>query len=530
MGNDNNSDVIFPDEVKNTGSTAGQGSAPAQPKGAAELNLLAALSGTLDTPCHLSETGNAYSTRIKEILKESFATCAFHRITASNYEAHVFYAQGFGVGLIFEESYTATDATPPACAKADLVTRCSTVLAGVTLLETIVVRKEEYDRAGQMASFIKNTIISSANGHLSTMSLEAFGGTEYLVTADMQRVRSFIQQRSPHAVPARDDIGVLLYAKAPKADAPQSTFNPRDRYNLVPVMAITGYTQFFLQAPVTTMAPGGMAFGQPKFMPMTIVTDIVADLRNPQMMAIGLALAVDAFIIRYGWLNQFNSYTENEPNIGRLINDPKTNRPWVAKNVAQRDDFLQKYLTSPTPLLAIDVQEGRARIPSLSYLIRNHEQLLAALSKFTGQDFGKMDPVVGRYPQFDGQVVLGSTQTVDSRCIDFLRMAVDIPNTDDLARFLLQLTDIRAGLEEVRRLFPNTTVGLYATMRCVLQPAFVTMVASGLQSRIRIEYDFNNQQSAYNLQQIATANNFLGFTGFQQNAGAVTWNGGNNWW
>jgi len=513
------------DQNRGAGIGTAQADGPVQPLGVVELMNLA-----LETPTHLSNEGKLYSETILERLVKAVPAAKVERIASPSYECHVFHAGKVAVALLFAESYNSIDARPPACMAKEIRQKFALAVSDAEITQVIVVTKEMYPRVDRAGAAIINLFRSLTEPRLVNMTAKQYGGTEYAVTSDMQKVRSFIDVHSPHAVPARDDVGFLVYAKVRKAGV-TTTFDQRAQYDLIPLIAVTGYTKFYLTANAS-IAPGNVQFGTTKYSPMTVITDIVADLLTAPTLAIGLSIAMDAFIMQYGWLNQFNDYSENGYNIGRLILDPETKKPWIARNQQQRDEFMRNYLNSTMPFLALDIQEGRFRNPMIDRLINDPATIINALSTFSGQQLAAVDPAIARYPQFDGQVTLGSTQTIDTRCIDYLRMAKDIPNVEELGGFLQQPTDMSSGIAQVQKWYPNTTQSLYLTMRLVLRPDFVNTVANAIRNVVRIEYDFNNQQASYNISSLLTsgANNYQGFNSFTTAGGVNSWNGNNFGW
>lgn len=472
----------------------------------------------LDTPTHLNGDALKYIEDVKTYLdKEGFA-CEYIRVQGSNYEARVVVRNKHGIALVFQDSYQNTQNVPVAAFYEEMCQKARTQISDIVIDECIVVRKGMYNRAEKMGSFIKNCINSIINPELGNVTAAYFTNQKFVASRDINAVRAFIDSRSPHDVPARDDIGVILYAVREKPN--QSGFGGRPEEERIPVLAITGYTEFFVAPNVSMNGIMNMQLGGIKYAAVTTLTDIVSDLKSGAMAATGIAIALDAFIRQGAWLDQFNHYSKNEPNIGRLING-EDGRPWLAANQQQRNEFIQNYLVSSVPFLAIDVQNGRARIPALEDLVRNQPNFVAAMQRFTNAGRNYDAPTLQQFRYFSGTVTVTNQEVVDSRCIDYLRLAASIPQTDTLSAFLQQSMDPRQSLENIKKQYPQSTESLYVTHRVLLRPDFVTAVATDLAQSLRLGYDFINNDACFNFAQILTAqgNQFNNFGGLAVGAG-----------
>ena len=503
------------EQTKTASNRAGDPVAPKAP------SALFRMQSALVSPGCLSQEAKAYLDSVVETLKPRFPDLGVHRISSPSYECHVLYTGTHAVALMFVEHYSAADGRPPAAAAPDIRTRFAAAGSKAMIHEVINVTRGMYGRAIRMATSVANMFLSLGDENLANMTAKEFGNDSFAVTCDINKVRAFVESRSPHDVPARDDIGMLIYGLQRK-DNQNYSFNAQPEYEMIPIMAVTGYTRFYLTGNTFGM-PGAMQTNRAMYTPVTVLTDVVSDLMTAPMLGLGLSVAMDAFIAQFGWTNQFNSYSEADINIGRLTTDPKTGKAWIAKNQQERDTFIQQWLTTNMPFMAIDVQEGRMRNPHLDKLITNPKDILTALQNFNpsaGFSLPAEMIVQARYPQVDGVVAAGSTQQIDSRCIDYLRMAKDIPNTSEIACLLNQSTNSMDSIDQVRKFFPNTTSPQYVTMRCVIHPQFINEVAGAMKNSIHLKYDFMNNNQNYNVGNLFAnnGNNYGAFNSFVSSA------------
>ena len=493
------------------------GAAPVEAKNFFEL-----LSG-LDTPSHLDVAGQEYLDAVKASLDKGGMGCTFHRVTGSNYEACVIEKSNIGIALVFADSYQNTNDLPVAAVRMDISQKLQLINAAVKIDQVIVVTKADYARAEKMATFVKNEINCQLNPSFADVTVDSFRGEQFVASMDIGAVRQYIDQRSPHATPARGDVGIILYAQKQKQQ-PQGFGRPEiEKHGL---FAVTGYTTFYM-APNINMVGMTPSFGSVKYLPMFVITDIVADLKSPAIVAAAISLAIEGFILKQGWVNQFSSFAKNSPNVGRLIKDDQGN-PWFAKDLAQRNEFFASYLTTMQPMLAIDVQEGRAHIGCLSDMVFNPANFTAQMGKFAKANVtcGK-NPFVSCYRSFDGVVTKPNQEVVDSRAIDFLSLAVDIANTNELAGFLQMPQDARLTLANIKKHYPTTTEALYVTYRAIIEPAFFNEVAGHLRGAMNMTYEYSNDTQIFDLSGIASNYSFTQFGGLASGgfgSGAGSWN------
>lgn len=479
------------------------------------------LLGSLATPSNLDAEGQKYLDTVKELLVKAGFDAHFERINGTNYEACVISYNRIGIALIFSSSYQNTGDLPVAAMRKDIDQRMKLINASIAIDQCIVVRPGMYSRANQMATHIRNEINAQVDPNLANVTVDAFGG-DFVASADINAVRQFISARNPHDIPARDDIGLILYTTRQK---PNQLGYGRPEVEKTPILAVTGYTTFIL-APNVSMNGLQPVLGGVKYLPMTVITDIVSDFKSPAILATGISLAIEGFIEKQGWMAQFSSFAKNSPNVGRLITD-ENGQPWFAKDIAQRNEFFTQYLTSMKPLLAIDIQEGRAKIGAINNLIANSGAgFLAAMSTFTKTPIGgpNVRPFIQCYRSFDGVVTKSNQETVDSRSIDFLSLAVDIPRTSELTSFLQIQMDPRVTLANVKRHYPQGTESLYMTFKAVIDPNVFSAIAQAIGKTLHLTYDYLNGNQVYDITGLASAYNYnalssLGFGVGQGNVG-----------
>ena len=463
----------------------------------------------------LSQAAKEYDAFIFKYLgcKQPFA------ITLDRFESRIYTDASCqrGIAIIFDETYHPTDYVPAVRYVNEL---CDTFrnLTGGHLMESIVITPEDYPRVEKMAAWLQNAITSAVDTRISNMTVDTLTKTPFFIQTDMTAVRSFIDRFSPHAVPTRDDVGALICVQKDRTDT-----NGNLQRDIVPILAFTGYTEF-----VTTAGnPYGMT-GTVQFVPIVTITDVVSQIMAKNFIGMVLPIAADYLIRQNAWLRPYSQFTKDKPNIGRLIPDPANgNQPWFATDMNARNEFLQRYIAAPQ--LAVDIADGRARIPGIDNYANNQAQALKDMGHFLNLEniVNRGNFLLCNLPSYTGTVSDRKSTPVDSRCVDYLSLAAEITDVNRIADFLYQPNSLDARLKKIAE-FRDDVRSLYMNTRAVFSPEFVQFLTDFLtKGNLRVRYDFGGNAQDFNVSMLLNSeNNFNKFAGFQPQYN--NWNNGNS--
>lgn len=379
------------------------------------------------------------------------------------------------------------------------------------ILPSILVTTADYKKSKQMATYIASCFKTHAGSTL-IRDRETFKGAKLSITTSLEAVRNFVAQNSPHAVPTRDDYGILVYLNIPTNKKDQTG---RTIEEVKPIMAITGYTRFF--SPLQT--------GVGKNVPVATITDIVSIIPSRYMMSLALPLAVDAFVMQGMLYNPYRNFMQKDaPNLGHLFTDAVTGQLDSVKDIAKFNQVLQQGFTAP--YFGIDITEGRARLIGLDQYVHDMKAAVADLSNFLRTDANKLDltsqPSCAIQPffNFTGTITENGVKK-DSRTVDYLKLVAVSPNVAEYSRFLQQ--DVRnpeAQLNDICTIYsPDTVEALYVTTSIVFNAPFINAVGAAIRELVVITYD-QPQNTMLNLTpllaQNTLANQFTQFNGVNQ--------------
>lgn len=458
----------------------------------------------------LSEEGQFYIQKIDKKLVDFKSTISSYPIATTRAEGRAFIDEQskFAINLIFAETYGAVDSNSISEQSRDFANMLKNMRADAKLLQSIVVRKEDYAKADNMAAFIMNSINSCVKG--DTLNIESLRNERFSVITRKEAVDDWTAKNSPHAVPARNDIGILLCI-----DVPTGTVNRFNQPEIdqQPFMAITGYTRIL--SPEDT--------GAGKFIPVAVITDVICKIPNQNLMALALSVATDAFIMQSLWSRPYASFAQkDQPNLGNLYTDPKTQQPYNIQSVDEFHRFVNESLIKP--FLAVDITEGRARPVGIDAMIYQDKrgEFVSSLQAFLGNGvYGGFGPeILGRdvavwmCRNFTG-VYQENGVAKDTRWVDYLRLAPKMQNALSTIRPLLRQSNLPEGhIGEVKKIFTDGVENLYTTTTVVLDSKLAIAIATILnQAGVKLNYD-TPSSSTYSVAPLMTsqANDFTGFS------------------
>lgn len=429
----------------------------------------------------LDPAATEYIKNLDGIFNDAHAGIVGTPISTDKIEARAYKKNGtnYYIALLFAESHQTIDLIPPALRNVDVYRALKATDGNATLVQSIVVTKEDYPRFQQMAAFIINAFSTIVAGPAAEISVENLKGLKIVANTNIDMVRDYVRKISPHAVPARDDFGVVLCMET----AAQNPINGLREVEQTPFMAITGYTR--IMNPEATMT--GV-----KFVPIPTITDIVSSIPNKNLLAMALPIAAEAFINIGLWSRPYQTFRAGCPNLGNLISDPATKKPLFTDTPETFANFIMTHMTNP--FLAIDITEGRARCLGIDQMLYNRLAVINGVHRFLG--IPSTQPVdqrelqeVQMFSNFTGTYIDKGT-IKDTRCVDYLELAAKVQNHKEIKGFLLQSNQPQQCLEMVRSIHPDVTKSLYCTTTIIVDSVLVCVMSKGLHdAKININFD-----------------------------------------
>lgn len=298
---------------------------------------------------------------------------------------------------------------------------------GTRLLNSVLVQPADYDRAAQMTKYVADTITITTSRELPVDISTFTNKSQYSVACDAESAKAMISQYYPHAVLPRMDLGLVVSLRQPRNNYVREGLADTD----VPIMAIGGYTEFVQQRD---------NLGNIKFLPLVRITNITPIIPVPALGLIGLYLAAEQFCTGGRWIDQFRNLTKRSPNIGNLLPDPSDpSKPFVCTDLSQVEQIVQQHCIAP--MLALDVCEGQARMPSVGAFqdpsagTSKLQQYIASFFNTDNQGFMLGEPVTAySKPEFIG--LFGEEPGRDTRYFSYLDVVAGGTPGNDVRQLL----------------------------------------------------------------------------------------------
>lgn len=361
-------------------------------------------------------------------------------------------------------------------------------ISGLKILPPIVITKQDYPKADKMANWIYATFVNQEDA----LTAEALNNEQLYITVNGQDCDAFGREWSPHGVMARSNIAFKL-SIIPKGNRTYD-FQGKDnifnnyRSEMVDVATVNAYVEII-------NGPRRMDTNTQMFTPVVHITDVVTRAPNLRLYLMLLALSAEVFIKQGFWKNQFMSFKKDKPNLGNLLVESNGELSFIDKQ-ASLDDFIFRYMTPP--VLAIDVTDGRARVPGTElFVLTDPEHQMGLRSEvqalFRGQPVTLPDHInlietsysysefVGSFPSKDGYL--------DTRYIaDYLQLAVHFGKTNsaEIAQFLNHYPNDAAPRFEMLQRFYKEITALYANSVAFCNLDFVGAIQDALRSFIQL--------------------------------------------
>jgi len=433
----------------------------------------------------LSDEGVKYATTIADALADKGIT--MYTVTCEQIEARV-YASAKDAGyvvVLFNETYQAGPLHDAPCA--DFWRQVTQKFQAehpeyTKFLQSILITADEYGKVKQMISII-DSIFATAFGNISITSCESFRNARFSIVTNINSVRRFVEQHSPHVVPARDDYGVLVCLDV---NTKKKNQYGSDIIEQKPILAITGYTRFLNPAQTNNV-------NDIRNVPLAIITDIVSDIPSPYMLPLAIAVGVDAFIGQDMCFNPYRNFADkSQPQLGSLFVDENGHLEEIT-NIQRFNQVREMGFVKP--FIAIDITEGRARLVGIDQMVKDAFVMGKKFFNFFGLNSDMLkaeDTVVGApFYNFIGTVRENGKQ-IDSRKVDYLKLVTASPSgVAQYMQFLRQdLRDPEIQLNNIREVYGTEAVEpLYITTTIILNAVFVDALRSKLNELVKVNYD-----------------------------------------
>lgn len=423
----------------------------------------------------LSQAAYDYVEEIVDTLgKKKDLSVSHHFITGQDMDAVVFTSSDRQNSLVimFAETYKNTTADRPA-ADAFLAESQKHINDGSRLIDLVVVVKEDYALAKKMANHIERTMLAMTTGIVDDISLASFEGNYFRVNQNVLVGKELIDSLNPQASRPRTDITAVL-------EMADGRTNANGEKTWLPMLAVGGYTKFVDQ--------GGQQFGMrapgAKILPIVTITGVYSNIPSDSLLSMALPMAVVAFIMREGYLQPFTRFGKDEVNLGNLILG-EDDKPVNLESPAQLAGFCRDILAAPA--LAIDITNGRARIPGLESIHYDPDRMHTRIAQFLGLDPNAAEVkniLFNEYQEFIGLTSDGQ----DSRYVDHLNLVAQKVDYRKCRDMLYIPSDPKARGQQISEFAEYTP--LFRNICCVLNANYIKQLGT-MFSKMQVQWEGN---------------------------------------
>ncbi|MGQ4834757.1 MAG: hypothetical protein ACP6IS_12805 [Candidatus Asgardarchaeia archaeon] len=436
---------------------------------------------------NISEEGKHYIEILKTIASTSDGRIKYIDLSDENIAAHAFFDTSYAACIfVFKEGSTTTfgeavdmllDLAKHKYMQFVKSSDSNADINKIPVLQEIFVVPEDYSKAEQMRIHIQNIFI--AKNELKGGTLQQLLANQNLkVVTNRAMVLDFMRNFSPHNIPARNDIAIMLNVVRSAKDN-QNVLNTDIENSIV---AAVGYTDFIeIVEPTLTQ--------EPYYIPVIHITDIVSKIPSIHMMGIMLPLIAEVFVKNMFWYQAFNRFNKNDRNLGKLKLGPDK-KPYKVESTAELKDFIKENVRQP--VLVLDIARGRSMPLGLNVFGLNNMEIIRSLHRTIYGTDNFPVPTKAMYEEYTG-FYTDVTGLKDSRELDYLYV---INNADVvLAKQLQGVFPDRWGRIKIQRqLVPDIKVS-YLTTNVVLLKEYVIALAQMLTTlNFNISFDFEKTQ------------------------------------
>jgi len=423
-------------EAVTVGSTSTSTASAASFNAAPSIDSLNDYMGYFDMPSGISEQGHAFIETLTQELKnpsKNSAKRAWNDIRVSNLtqpnDSLAIVNSGYAVVLIMAESNYNNDDYPVIHCNEIAAESLGSIYPGIKPISFIVIAPEDYGRAVNFATFIRNLFVAVLDPRHAT--IDTLTNSILTFSDNPKDYEDALLKLSPHAVPFRHDSCLTIYSQKRQQNnynnqtnwfVPENEnyFKSAANQNRKPIACISAWYETYKVSP----DPSNYNIG------ITIHINIESSLIADELIPVYINIAIKRFMLNDAW----KLYFQNSPfnahgdriNLGHLFPDGKGGR-FEFTTIEGFNATLNELVNNVQVVL--DIPEGRARLPGLwKYLSNKSDVKAEIINDFARFNKGSVQPYTSsnlpytRYEgctQYRGTYQFGNTM-LDTANIDYL--------------------------------------------------------------------------------------------------------------
>ena len=318
----------------------------------------------------------------------------------------------------------------------------------VKIINGIIIPVNCYEKSAEIADFIIRSLKAESDELLKNLNIDSFKGKTLIIDTNINNLREFVQRTYPYINP-KTDFGFIVYVGSDKFNAQESILN-----GATPIIGVTGYNEFIKQN--QSSLAGGINSGLVrKFLPFVHISSIVSTIPSSTLLPLAIELAKYVFIDK-------RLYQRINRDVGQLIIDPDTKKPWKPESDDDIIKFMEIYFLNP--ILVADNIVGSLSIPKASTIMSESHQGIQSFNKFFLSNVPGFSLTKVAYSEIAGYVRY-SGNIIDSREIDYLFMLKNIGANPEFEKMLVRFNPedrvkFMQQYVEFVPLFKNTVLGI----------------------------------------------------------------------
>ena len=349
-------------------------------------------------------------------------------------ESQLIRCGNLGITMIFPEALTKEPDIPYAAFSKETVKSVQLVKPGVRVIANFEVVPASYKNAAVYAAQIINIFNVATNPAVARMTMSMFANCQITVDPSPASYEAYCKKYDPEGVRARADLTAVFTVSRAKFNRNSTVLFDAINTDRLELGAVGGYVSWVCQDPTNQQFTPNPNI--PQFTPIFNFTNVITGLPILGLSAVLITLGLMVFIDGRGWINQFNKFGPDYPNIGNLVTVVETGAPFKASSYAERDYVLGQPSIGKTPCPVIHISEGRFRIPGLEHYAlntpRSNAAIIDSINSFLGY---KAFPETAVATKFASRNYIGTFTgkggvAVDSRNCDYLSEMRDWGTSD----------------------------------------------------------------------------------------------------
>lgn len=354
----------------------------------------------------------------------------------------------------------------------------------------------EMERWKELAATITRAFNVTTIAAAKDATISQVGSVEFSPDWSITNARALAAKLSPHAVPSRMDLGMVLRAKV-SANSGNNAFREFDT-QYEPIGVIGGYIEFKEKEPSQINGQAAM-----QYIPVFHITTLLSALPLEGVAAILIAAIAPNIYSSLWWSKQWGpNFAKDLPNPGTLEQDPeKPGHPWFIESQEDLLNFLRNWCT--TPHISYQQHDGRDGIPGLHRMFSENSQdqahFITRLMHFfeAENDISLNAKLCDTLEyRFDGVYGQPNGALVDSREIDYLSIAArgGVGGiTPEARNVLLGTSDRPQDRAQLVSTFTGNFVPLYLNTVSIINPTFIGWIVDKIKARGLAIIDPNHQ-------------------------------------